>query len=65
MTMEQNIELIRGTSTADLLRQVMDRVDPVLTHKRKPSTMCVPPDFEHDDDVYVMTRLNELLIRLG
>lgn len=64
MTLEQNLAAIQRASYAELLRQVMDRVEPILTHKRPPSHMSIPVDFDNDD-VYVMSRLNELLIRLG
>ncbi len=60
MNFAENILNLQKKSTDELLNECIDRLNPILTHKRKPSSMSVPVDFERDDDVYVIERLREI-----
>ena len=57
------VRISRSTSLT-LIREIRERVMPVLTHERSASTMRVPahPD---DDDLYVSERLRELKRRIA
>lgn len=53
-----------GVMADVLVEQCIDRLLPILTHKRPVSYMSIPPNFDRDDDVYVLDRLQEVLKRL-
>ena len=51
---------IAGLTDVEIITEIQKRVNPILTHKVKASTMRVPVDYEHDDDVYIGMRLRVL-----
>lgn len=59
-TFEDHQRFLEAFTEAELLSQCIERLTPILTHEKKPSTMRVPIDFERDDDAYVLERLREV-----
>ena len=47
-----------------LIDECIERLSPILTHKREVRYMRIPVDYEHDDDVFILTRLREVQNRL-
>ena len=61
---EEHQKHLEPIPTPELVQQCIDRVSPILTHKRQASTMRVPVDFERDDDAFVLERLREIKRRV-
>ena len=55
---------IASTMADVLIDECLERLGPILTHKRKVRYMRIPVDYEHDDDVFILERLREVRKRL-
>lgn len=62
---EEHERFLDTFTSTELLADCIDRLTPILTHKKKPSSMRVPVDFEHDDDVFVLDRLRAVKRRIS
>lgn len=54
----------RAMKADELIDECLERLVPILTHKRPVRRMRIPVDYEHDDDVFILTRLREVKARL-
>lgn len=55
---------IASKNADDLIDECLERLVPILTHRRPVRYMSIPVNYERDDDVYILTRLREVQKRL-